>query len=479
MPPLGIAYLCAVLKKEGYRSEVFDFNADLYPQYKQLWESGNDQYWHPNSFFLKNPELDQYVNKYARKILESLPDVIGFSVAATSRIFSELVAKKIKELDKSKITIFGGPECYRERPEFLFNASGADYIIQGEGEITLVELLSRINKKLSVSGCNGVIFRQGEKIISNPPRKLIKDLDSLPFPDFSLFDPGKYLAKDTLPALMSRGCIRSCVFCFDVWYYQRKYRVRSPESIVDEIDYLIKNYNMQHIEYSDLLLNGDLRNLEKVCDLLIKKGIKDFSWGGSAAVRKMDKALLAKMYSAGCRSLTFGAESGSQKVLNLMRKGTTVENISQLIRNSAEAGMAVVTNWIIGFPGEERSDILESMRFILKHRKYLYGVGSVCVLAINARTTIYQDAERKGICLSETSGFDWKYVDNDLAERRKRERIFLRFLKEIGLSNKENKDLSDHDYPEQILDKYIDELNSASGERVGLTCFDCAKSGGF
>ena len=469
MPPLGIAYLCAVLKKESYPVEVFDFNAELYWKYKELWKDENDIYWYPNTFFLKGEELENYVNLFADRIIQADAKVIGFSVAATSRVLSLLVARRIKELDKDRIIVFGGPECYREMPEVFFKTAAVDVIVQGEGEITLIELLSRLRDGRALTDCNGLIFQQDGKIIQTAPRELIKNLDSLPFPDFSLFDQDRYSDRVRLPMLMSRGCVRRCVFCFDVWYYQQKYRIRSPEHIVNELEYLMKDYNIKEIEFSDLLLNGDLENLEKVCDLLIQRNIVNIEWMGSAALRNMEKKLLQKMFQTGCRYLTFGVESGSQRVIDLMGKGTSLDDISLIIQNTAEAKISITTNWLIGFPGEERADLIETMKFIVRHRRYLNMVG-VCTLAINPRTTIHQDAERRGIQLDPTFALNWRYKDNDFKERKHRERVFLRFLCEVGLLDAQKHPnakelLEDSVYAQRLIQKFIAELDNEENKK--------------
>jgi radical SAM superfamily enzyme YgiQ (UPF0313 family) len=463
MPPLGIAALCAVLKKRHFRVRVFDFNAGLYQKYGELWKQENDAYWFPENFFLRGEELDHYVSMFAEKILEFPSSVIGFSIAATSRVLSILVARRIKERDDRRVIIFGGPECLREKPEVFFDSSCVDYIVQGEGEETLLDLLARIKKGVSTRGCLGVIFREGGRVCVNEPRPLVRNLDALPFPDFSVFDRDKYLDKMALPMLASRGCIRHCAFCFDRWYYREKYRVRSAKSIVAELKCLVNNYGVRSVYFSDLLLNGHLRNLEKLCDLLIKERMGDIELVGSAAVRVMDKSLLLKMRRAGFSSLTFGIESGSQKVLDLMGKGTHLGEIRLLVKDAAQAGINVTANWLLGFPGEEKEDVVETMRFILDNRRYIAGTGSVCVLAINAPTTIYRQASSLGIRLREDSALDWSYRDNSPQERKRRAGIFFLFLKEVGLLDGSGRIFSEDYFDdsgrrEGLLEKYAQAL---------------------
>ncbi len=437
-PPLGIAYLCAVLKKEGYSLKVFDFNAELYDKYKEYWKPEKEWSWYANKFFLEKSEFEILTDSFAGEILNFCPDAIGFSVQSTSAVFSLRVADKIRQRDKSKIIIFGGPECFREKAETFLNNSELNFVISGEGEETLVELLRVIKTGSSLSACNGLTFYSGGKIICNAPRKEIEDLNFLPYPDFSFFTPGKYLHKGTLPMLSSRGCINRCTFCLDTWY-QYKYRSREPENVVGEIEYLIEKHGVKYIRFNDLLLNGNLEKLEKMCDLLIKKNASYVSWVGNAVARDMNKKLLKKMRRAGCVRLIFGIESCSSKILGLMRKNTKVEEISSLLKKSANAGIEVVTNWIVGFPGETREDFMETIRFILAHQRYIFSSGSANILSILPRSIIAKDLEKFNVEFGKDLQTEWLCRDNNISERRHRQRIFNKFLVNLGiLDNDDN-----------------------------------------
>lgn len=436
-PPLGIAYLCAALKKEGHAIKAFDFNTDLYQQYKENWKSENEWLWHPGNFFLEKNELEKLADSYAKKILNFCPEAIGFSVQSTSLIFSLLVAKKIRKYENDKIIIFGGPEVFREKPEVFLNNSESNFIISGEGEASLVELLKIIQSGSSLFDCNGLIFYSSGKIIHNNPRIEIDNLNSLPYPDFSFFDCEKYLYKRTLPMITSRGCINRCVFCVDTWY-QHKYRIRDPENIVGEMEYLIEKYGVDSIRFNDLLLNGNLEKLDKVCDLLIKRKITSITWSGNAVAKDMDKKLLKKMYLAGCRRLIFGIESCSAKVIDLMRKNTKIREISFLLKKTADAGIKVVTNWIAGFPGETKEDFMETIRFIAKHQKYIYASGPVNILSILPHSIIAQEPERFNVKFDEDKQLEWYCPENDILERKHRQVVFNKFLAELGILNNHN-----------------------------------------
>lgn len=433
-PSLGIAYLCAVLKKEGYDVKVFDFNTKLYWNYREYWKPESEESWYSDTFFLSKEVLENWVNIFTNEVLEFNPDVVGFSVQSTSVVFSKQVAKKIKEKDNSKFIIFGGPECIREKPETFLKDVGIDFIVKGEGEITLVELLKLIKYGVPLNKCNGLVFCTNGQIISNPFREEIENLDSLPYPDFSFFEREKYLHRYTLPMITSRGCIRRCVFCTDTWY-QRKYRFRSPQNIVSELEYLVKNYKINSVRFNDLLLNGNLTNLEKLCELILRRKIRVF-WSGNAIAIDMDKKLLKKMHRAGCRGLIFGIESASQNVIDLMGKNTRISDISSILKKASDTGIRVITNWIVGFPGENRDNLFETVRFVLRHRKYIFVSGSANILAINPSAIIAKSPEKFGVkYVKDFDSNGWVRNDNNLLERRHRQRVFNKFLSDIGLLN--------------------------------------------
>jgi anaerobic magnesium-protoporphyrin IX monomethyl ester cyclase len=385
---------------------------------------------------LKKEELEKWVTLFADRILETNPEVIGFSMQVPSEIISMAVARKIKERDASKIIVFGGPECLRARPELYLDGRTADFIVRGEGEVTLLELLKALENKTPLESCDGIGFRSKGTVVVNKPRKP-QDLDQRPFPDFSVFDREKYEWKHALPMVASRGCIRKCAFCVDTWR-QEAYATRRPEDVVAEMEHLIKTYKIELIHFNDLLLNGDLKNLEKICDLMIQKNLKVL-WCGQMAVRKIDASLFKKMRATGCSGYSLGMEHASQKVVNLMRKNFNVKDGGDMIRNTFHANIHLHLNWIIGFPGEEREDLIEGAKFVLKHRRYIYVLCPISILAINQPALIAREAESLGIQTSEDP-IGWRYKDNVPEERTRRCKAFVRFVEKLQLSEGAQKD---------------------------------------
>ena len=271
------------------------------------------------------------------------------------------------------------------------------FLLVGEGEETLYELVKTLKEGKPVSNIQGVMVNNKHhryKFIPQPP---IMDIDKIPFPTFEEFDLKLYSNKE-LPILTSRGCIGKCTYCTD-YIISGCYRFRSAEKIVEELIFLIAKYKIRMFALNDLLCNANLKELEKTCDLIIKNKLK-IKWGGYATIRSdMGARLLKKMKRAGCVTMHYGFESGSNKVLKLMNKYYTAEDTEELIKKTKIAGIGVVVNIIVGFPGETVKDFNETIEFIKKNNSYIDMVGNVSVCFIMSGSMICKYPKRFGITL--------------------------------------------------------------------------------
>jgi hypothetical protein len=295
-------------------------------------------------------------------------DVVGFHVTWDSTLLSLLAAKKLKEIDKDLNIVFGGPDCSRSfRGKMIPHFDFVDAVATGEGETSIRQLLDAWSKKrnLDVRGC---ITSANGKVVDHGEAELIHDLDTLPFPDYSDLPLKSYTAFYALPILSSRGCKYNCTFCVDrtaVW--NRSYRERSIGNVLKEILHLCDKYPIKALYFCDSSLNPTLQRLNNLCEGFkeIKKRIgRELYWGGDIRARPLSRSTVKQMHNAGCRYLMFGAESGSQKILNSMRKGVTTNNMADAFKWAKEAGIWVFTYWIVGYPGETPEDLYESMKFL-------------------------------------------------------------------------------------------------------------------
>ncbi|MFA6358255.1 MAG: radical SAM protein [Candidatus Omnitrophota bacterium] len=455
MPPIGVSYLHACLKQAGYRSGVLDINIDLFnkasDEYKNLWKMQNFRLWSDRHLFESKilSIFDKEINGYVDKILSQNVKIIGFSVNAGNSLFSIELAKRIKNKDQGKIIVFGGPHSkwfkfdlkylednhlrpYEQWYRGLYPGLVNIFVI-GEGEAPLLEIMRRFKNKEELDQIPGTILFQ-DKYLCFTGELLTQDLNTLPFPDFSWANLDQY-ADQRLPVLLSRGCIRKCSFCNDT-FVTAKYRCRSAESVFEEIKLRIAENKINNFEFLDLILNGNLPELEKLCDFIINKKI-NVNWSGQAAIRNnMSLGLLRKMKKAGCACLTYGAESFSDKVLRLMNKPYTYKDIKSVLKNTAIAGIRVFINIVVGFPGEGEEEFRESTECIKQCSPYIDGISSLAPCLVNLGSALHSNPEEYGIIYpGEDNYFNWHTLDgNNYALRKKRAKEILAIALKLNLA---------------------------------------------
>lgn len=446
-PPIALAYLAAAVRRQGHEASIFDFNIDLYSKTeeknKKFWDFEYVFQWvDKNCFFSENLLLDIHFKKWIKEVIDFKPDVVGFSIQSSSLRSSINLAKFIKSIIPHVTIIFGGPlfSTYGEiehiysllelRTENVSKVRIIDIIVLGEGEETLNEVLHRIGKKLSLEGCLGTVVVENGRNLKNNSRPLLTNLDLFPFADFRGF-PNNYKHKRRLPILGSRGCIRNCTFCDDCRMWKH-YRFRSAQNIVDEIK-LRKIDKVEFLEFNDLLINGNLKQLFELCHLLIKEKL-NMPWGGSAAVRpEMNLDFLKKMREAGCQYLNYGIESGSEKVLKEMNKGFTLEDAEKVIRDTYKARIKVCTNWIVGFPSETQKDFIDTLKFIKKNREYLKSGLMVNNFIFKANSFLSDNVNKYDIAFDGSGDWYCSANKNTREERQRRFELFNRFASLKGL----------------------------------------------
>ena len=307
-----------------------------------------------------------------------------------------------------------------------------DAAVIAEGEIPVVALLNDFKENRVPSQVPQVVYRgeDGSVVINEMPRQFAR-LDEIPMPDFSDYNLSDYQMRQ-VPIMMSRGCTARCAFCSESIYWF-KFRKRSPEKIISEIERDLSEYRVDSLAFNDSLLNGDHDLLDKLSTMIIEKGLK-FIWGGYARIDKaLTPELLKKMSKAGVVYLSFGLESGSQKVLDLMNKRFTIEEAERVIRDTHSAGIDVHLNIIIGFPNEDSVDFYKTLDFIYRNREYIKVVNTGDNCAIIPGTIMARFPERFNI--KYESPLDWYTLDNKntLEIRRPRLEFFKRFLSDMNI----------------------------------------------
>ena len=360
-PPLGIAYLAAKAEQKGHEVKVLDCIIE-----------GIDQKTNVENDFVRigldSKEIESRVRDFG-------PDIVGITCPFTL-MHEEMVsvAALVKETNKNIIVVVGGPHpsCMIE---YVINDTNIDFLVVGEGEKTFSELLDILPQKEGLNRIEGLVWKTCGKIIQNQRRDFIKNLDSLPFPAWHLFQIEKYIKlsqvhgsvkrKRYVPIITSRGCPGRCIFCsiHTVWGHQ--WRTRSPENVVEEIKLLVSKYNIRELHFEDDNLTLSKARIKRICDLLIEQNL-DVTWTtpNGVAVNTLDEEMLKKMKQSGCYQLNFGLESGEPYVQkNIIGKPIDIVRVKKIIRFCKKIGIWTHGFFVIGFPGESSANIRQTLEF--------------------------------------------------------------------------------------------------------------------
>jgi radical SAM superfamily enzyme YgiQ (UPF0313 family) len=444
-PPIVLAQLAGCLKKAGQEVFVFDLNIKLYQSrndnYKDMWAWEQCSFWYNaesvNNFFIYNKAaIDRHINE----IIETGVKVFGFSVNAASRLASLKVAKIIKNIKKDAIVIFGGPLFFENRfVESVLNEGVTDYVIAGEAEAILEDFIQALQVGGNIFSCKEIHSKAGGKIVSTGIVPLVS-LDSLPFLDFSELPLSNYDDNRHIPFMTSRGCVQRCVFCSSRAFWPG-YRVMSGERIFKEIKFHMEqlrktNPDLSHVDFLDLVFNGNMKSLVGFCDAVIKSKL-NFFWTANMIIRpEMASRVIAKLKKSGCEHIIFGIESGSQRVLNLMNKHYRIEDADRIIKDLHKVGIKVTANFMFGFPGETEEDFQQTLDFIKRNAKFLdrvYPSRTYC--AIEEFSYLSQHPEEFDIKQNLSNHLYWETKDgkNTYPERLRRCEEFCALASSLGI----------------------------------------------
>jgi len=331
-PPLGLAYIAAVLRTHDHSVRIVDMNVEM----KNL------------------EELEKICEK-------EQPDIVGISSTTITYNTCINILKRIKNIIPSAIRIVGGPHASILPQEFV---DYSDFVVVGEGEYTMLELVKTLENSEDPSNIEGLLFKKDGKIVETGPRPLITCPDNLPFPARDLLHMEAY--NDNKGAILtSRGCPFNCIFCNSHLIFGKKFRARSPKNVVDEIEYLVKKYNVHVIRILDDMFTLNRKRVIEICNEILNRGL-NIGWEltNGTRVDKVDKELLEKMHEAGCYRIYYGIESGSKKVLKMLRKGIKLDQVKRVVKWTKEIGIEVGGFFMIGGPGETIETLKETEKFI-------------------------------------------------------------------------------------------------------------------
>lgn len=371
--PCGLAYIISSLRNNNYHVVAKDFNLEFW---KTLKKSDWKEYesldtWCDLEVFNNQTiyKIEHFLNNVVDEIIDSGCQVAAFSIFHTSEKTYAEVARRLRQRAPEIKLVTGGPSSVGKLVDDYINQNFIDAAVLGEGEEAFVELLDNWCVGDFEKPVGGVAIKaQDGKIIKNMVRKQA-DINSLPVPDYSDFNIYNYL-NHKLPIFFSRGCIARCTFCYETNFW-KKFRIKKPTLIVDEMEYNIKNYNINTFSINDSLMNGSHKLLEKIADTILERKLKVRYHGYCRVDKRMTKELLQKLRESGCEGIAYGVETGSQKVLDSMRKGTKVSEATPLLKRTFDVGMNITVFIMVAFPGETLIDFCKTLLLLYRNRKYI------------------------------------------------------------------------------------------------------------
>lgn len=354
IPPLGLLYIASYLRRAGHDVKVIEFFDDNY------LEDANRKLW--GEFYAYDP------------------DIIGMGVISWNRGVAKSIIEKIRETTSGKLVI-----CGHKDPSFnpgKYMEYGADFAVIGEGEETMVELIKAINDGTAPEDVDGIAFRKDGRLIITKSRRL-PDLKSLIHPAFDLINYNGYcrMGINTVPGhfyrmgfmIATRGCPFKCRFCSDP-LQRGSYRKRGLDDIIAEIKWQRDTWNVEGIVFKDYLFYHNEKEIIEFCNRVMHEGIRMKYYAQVRPDLTGSEDVLTLMKKAGFIQLGLGVESGSQRMLDSMKKGTQLEDIRRSITLMNKVGIDSFAYLIVGLPDERKEDLILTHEFVKELKPTFTGV---------------------------------------------------------------------------------------------------------
>ncbi len=391
---LGLMYLAAALQKE--------FNHNIIIEIETLVS--------------KSGHSDDDKRNMNRYLQEFEPDFVGVRCLTIGKDTLRVVSEVVKNWNKNCFLAVGGPYATDDPDDALINGY-IDCVVIGEGELTLIDLIRQLIDKKDYYNIPGIAYRTGNKIVKTIPQSLINDLDSLPFPSYGAIDLNKFsnqfltfTSKISIPhanIMTTRGCPYRCIYCHNI--LGKKFRARSPQSVLSEIRYIYNNYGITDFQIIDDIFNLDLNRAKTIFSLIIKSGMKiTLSFPNAIRGDRVDRELIEMMSAAGTKFISYAIETASQRLQKLIKKNLNLEKIKEAIKYTAEANIVTRGFFMLGFPTETEEEANDTIEFA--KASSLCGATFFTVVYFPG-TELYRLAQSLGYFQNSTFDVQRDYVD--------------------------------------------------------------------
>lgn len=342
MHPLGIMSLASVCRERGNEVSIFDTSVSTQP-------------------------IEDILSAFK-------PDIVGISALTVEAQNLYSLAKKIKMWNKNTFVITGGPHA-THYPHEVLEQEYIDYVVLGEGEASFPELVKKIetNKQTDIPG---TAYKKMGEVVVSPISSYVSNLDDLPFPAWDLIEfenYSKYKGAGCLPPrryasiFTSRGCPYKCIYCHQV--FGKKFRVRSPEKIIEEIELLIKTYNVYEFDIVDDVFNLNNKRVREFCTLITEKNIKiNLAFPNGLRTDILDEEILVMLKTAGTQYISFAIETATERIQQYIKKYLNLDKVKKNIDLAHRIGIHTNGFFMFGFPTESKKEVLNTIKFAINSK---------------------------------------------------------------------------------------------------------------
>jgi len=356
--PVGLGYVVTAMKRAGFSFDLVDIDVYHYTDH----------------------EMDRLIAKKPY-------DIVCMGCIVTGYKIIKNLAKIIRKIHPEAMIVVGNSVA-TSIPDILLTKTESDIAIMGEGDVAIVELLHALTNRTSLHDIAGICFVEQGQVVRTPPRPVIKDISTLPYVDFSIFDIEYYIENSklqvndplpipreqvrALPINTARGCIAKCTFCYHV-FKEAPYRYRSAQVIVNEIRDMIERYQLNYIFFSDELTFFSKKQAFELVNEILASGLK-FYWTGTCRAGLFDSEddlyLIEQMKQAGCIGMAYSLESSNAEILKAMNKHITIEQFAKQTELIQKAGLPTWTSLVFGYPQETPETIQNTLNCCIDNRIY-------------------------------------------------------------------------------------------------------------
>lgn len=392
-PPLGLGYLASMLEREGHNVKILDARLEGYNRI--------------NKFNEKLEYIGLTYEQIAKYVKKEKPKLVGISGWSVQKFSILKTADSIKRTNPSVKIVLGGILASTDSESCLSNPN-IDFLIRGEGEHTIVELSNELEKlKPDFKKIKGLGYKNNKKLFFNEMRPPMQNLDELPFPAYHLFNMNKYFKTTQTPTdkrfkkiasvVSSRGCPFNCCFCAVHTLTGVGWRPRSPENVVSEIEFLVKNYGVNTIQFWDDNISVSKPRLIRILDLIKEREIDVRLEFPIFRADTLDDELFKKLKESNVGNYMYvSSESGDQEVLDkIVGKRLNLKYIVKAVKLARKYDFKIACHFVIGMPGETKKNIENTYKFAQRIRKM--GCGIICHICVPFPSTrVYQQCIENG-----------------------------------------------------------------------------------